>query len=68
MVRQCRAMCWGVLLWAVQHVAVCSCLCCGGQDRQGSVRLDKVVREVCTELVTSSIKVLYCCTALKCCT
>ena len=59
MVRQCRAMCWGVLLWVGQHVVVCSCVCCGGQ---GSVRLDKVVREVCTELVTSSIKVLYCCT------
>ena len=45
MARQCRVVCWGVLLWATQCVVVCSCVCCGGQDRQGSVRLDRVARE-----------------------
>ena len=50
-----------MLLWAGQRVAICSCVCCGGQDRQGSVRLDKVAGEACTELVTSSIKILSCC-------
>ena len=41
-----------MLLWVGQRVAICSCVCCGGQDRQGSVRLDKVAGEACTELVT----------------
>ena len=45
MARQCRVVCWGVLLWATQCVVVCSCVCCGGQDRQGSVRRDRVARE-----------------------
>ena len=65
MARQCRVECWGVLLWAGQHVAVCSCVCYGGQDRQGSVRLDRVAKEACVELVMSSIKVLYCCTIVE---
>ena len=65
MAEQCRALCWGVLLWVGQRVAVCSCVCCGRQDRQGSGRLGRVVGEACTELVTSSIIVLYCCTTLS---
>nr|POE52868.1 hypothetical protein CFP56_63818 [Quercus suber] len=44
--RQYRAVCWGVLLWVGQRVIICSCVCCGGQDRQSSGKLDRVIRDI----------------------